>query len=147
MKKQKGVLLIGLPTVVNILVLLAFACISMLSLSRAQADYMLAERGRDITLSYYAADSRARLLLSELHAEAGLPPNEAGDEMEAMLNDQGIGARYDSQKQRLTFTLPAGEAGTLLVQLHLVDAAACKITRWQVLPHEVAEDIFSPYFV
>lgn len=142
MKKSKSVLLIGLPTALNILVLLAFACVSMLSLSRAQADHMAARHSRDVSRSFFAADSRAQLLLSELHDEAALPPAEAGAEMEAVLNDQGIAARFDHAAGLLWFALPAGEAGMLSVQLRLLAAGRYEITEWRLVPHE-APDIQS----
>ena len=47
MKKRKSSLAVGFPTIVNILVLLAFTCVSLLSLSRAQADRMTAAHGWD----------------------------------------------------------------------------------------------------
>ena len=45
MKKRKSSLAVGFPTTLNILVLLAFTCVSLLSLSRAQADRMASVHG------------------------------------------------------------------------------------------------------
>lgn len=139
MKKNKSGLLIGLPTALNILVLLAFACVSMLSLSRARIDYMAAKHSHDVSRGYFSADSRAQLLLGELSEEAALPPLEAGAEMEAALNDQGIAARFDRAARVLAFSLPAGEAGTLSVRLHLLAAGRYEITAWQLVPHEATK--------
>ena len=118
MKKRKGSLAVGFPTIVNILVLLLFTCVSLLALSRAQAD------------------SRAQTLLGQLEPFASLPPAEAGMEMEALLNDQGIAARYDAETQLLTFPLPAGEAGTLSVSLQLLPESGFQIHAWTLIPHE-----------
>ena len=60
MKKRKGSLAVGFPTIVNILVLLLFTCVSLLALSRAQADRMTTAHGWDVTSNYFAADSRAK---------------------------------------------------------------------------------------
>lgn len=139
MKKRKGSLAIGFPTTLNILVLLAFTCVCLLSLSRAQADRMTAAHGWDVTSDYFAADSRAQTLLGEFAPFAALPPTEAGFEMEALLNDQGIAARYEAETQRLLFPLPAGEAGTLSVRLHLLPGGRFEIEQWAIVSHE-AED-------
>lgn len=136
MKKRKSSLAVGFPTIVNILVLLAFTCVSLLSLSRAQADRMTAAHGWDVTRDYFEADSRAQTLLGELENAAALPHTEAGVEMEAILNDQGVAARYDEAAEELSFPLPAGEAGTLSVCLHLLPGGQFEITEWQLVPHE-----------
>ena len=140
MKKNKIVLLIGLPTVINILVLLAFACVSMLSLSRASADHMAAKHNMRITQDYFAADSRAQLILAELYELTTLSPEETGSEMEATLNDEGIAARFDHTAGELAFRLPAGKAGTLSVRLQLQDTSAYSIAEWRFLPHETPEE-------
>lgn len=136
MKKRKGSLAVGFPTIVNILVLLLFTCVSLLALSRAQADRMTTAHGWDVTSNYFAADSRAQTLLGQLEPFASLPPAEAGMEMEALLNDQGIAARYDAETQLLTFPLPAGEAGTLSVSLQLLPESGFQIHAWTLIPHE-----------
>lgn len=137
MKKRKSSLAVGLPTIVNILVLLVLACTATLSLSRAEADRMTAVHGWDVTGDYFAADSRAQRLLGELAEAAVLPADEAGLEMEAQLNEQGVAARYDRDSGRLTFTLPAGEAGTLSVVLRLT-GGGFDIVHWRLIPHESA---------
>ena len=139
MKKRKSSLAVGFPTTLNILVLLAFTCVSLLSLSRAQADRMASVHGWDVTSGYFAADSRAQALLGELECAASLPPAKAGVEKEAILNDQGIAARYDEAAAELSFPLPAGEAGTLFVRLHLLPGGQFEITQWRLVPHEQNE--------
>ena len=42
MKKHRSSLAVGFPTIVNLLLLLAFTCLALLSLSRAKADQMAA---------------------------------------------------------------------------------------------------------
>ena len=133
---KKSSLALGLPTVVNLLVLLLFACVSMLSLSRAQADYMTASHGQDVSSDYFAADAQAQTLLGTLEQAAALAPDLAGVEMESILNEQGVAGRYDAQTRRLDFTVPAGEAGTLSVSLDLLDSGGFRIAVWQLLPHE-----------
>ena len=132
---KKSSLALGLPTVVNLLVLLLFACVAMLSLSRAQADYMTASHAQDVSSDYFAADATAQTLLGTLEEAAGLSPALAGVEMESILNEQGIAARYDQQTARLSFTVPAGEAGSLSVGLDLADGGF-HIAVWQLVPHE-----------
>ena len=136
MKRRRGSLAVGFPTALNILVLTAFACAGMLSLSRAQTDRAATAHGWDVTRGYYAADSRGQALLGELEASAALPPAQAGMEMEALLNDQGIAARYDAATQQLSFPLPAGEAGTLHIQLRLTGNGQFEITEWRLASRE-----------
>lgn len=133
---KKSSLALGLPTVVNLLVLLLFACVSMLSLSRAQADYMTASHGQDVSSDYFAADAQAQILLGSLEQAASLEPDLAGFEMESILNEQGIAARYEQQTRLLSFSVPAGEAGSLSVGLTLLDSGGFEITAWQLIPHE-----------
>lgn len=144
MKKRKSSLAIGFPTVATILVLLIFSCTAMLSLSRAQADRMTASHGWDVTSDYFAADSRAQALLGEMEEAAALPPGEAGLEMEAMLNDQGVAARYDAQTRCLSFPLPAGEAGTLSVRLRLLGDGTFTIEEWRLVAHEQEDSALNP---
>lgn len=139
MKKRKSSLAVGFPTIVNILVLLALTCVSLLSLSRAQVDRMTAAHSWDVTRDSFEADSRAQILLGELESAAALPRPEAGVEMEVILNDQGIAARYDEAAEELSFPLPAGEAGTLSVRLHLLPGGQFEITEWRLVPHESNE--------
>lgn len=136
MKKRKSSLAVGFPTIVNILVLLVFACVSMLSLSRAQADHMAASHAWDVTYGYFAADQQAQMLLGTIESAVALEPSLAGVEMESLLNEQGIAARYDPDSQIFSFTLPAEEAGTLSVSLHLLEPGSYEILSWQLVPYE-----------
>lgn len=138
MKRRKSSLAVGLPTIVNILVLLLFACVSMLSLGRARADAQTAKHSWEVSTGYFAADSTAQTLLGEIEQAASLPPDEAGVEMESILNEQGVAGRYDPKTQQVSFTLSAGEAGTLSVRLHLLAVGKYEITSWKLTPHEDA---------
>lgn len=135
MKRRKSSLAVGLPTLVTVLTLLLFACAALLSLSRAQTDYRTAEHGWEVTSGYFAADAQAQTLLGDIEQAAALAPNLAGVEMESILNEQGVAARYDPESQVFSFTLPAGEAGVLSVALHLLGNGRYEITAWQLVPH------------
>ncbi len=139
MRKRKSSLAVGFPTIVNVLILLLFACVSMLSLSRAQSDYMVSSHGWDVARDYFEADSRAQTLLGEIEEAAALEPSVAGLEMEALLNEEGIAARYDQAAQILSFEIPAGEAGTLMVQLHLLEAGQYEVQAWELITPEAEE--------
>ena len=135
MKKHRSSLAVGFPTIVNLLLLLAFTCLALLSLSRAKADQMAARHSWRVSSGYFQADSRAEQLLGAMEEAFALPPGEAGVEIEAWLNDQGIAAFYDQTAALLSFTLPAGEAGTLQITLHLLPNGF-EITEWRLTPHE-----------
>lgn len=140
MKKHRSSLAVGFPTIVNILVLLAFTCLALLSLSRAKADQMAASHGWDISSGYFQADSHAQQLLGAMEENFALPPGEAGIEIEAWLNDQGVAAFYDQAAAQLSFTLPAGEAGTLQITLRLLPGQF-EIVEWRLAPHESEKQI------
>ena len=59
--------------------------------------------------------------------------------MEALLNEEGIAARYDQAAQILSFEIPAGEAGTLMVQLHLLEAGQYEVQAWELITPEAEE--------
>lgn len=57
---------VGLSSVLVILAVLCLSTFSLLSVSTVRADGRLAEKSRQATLNYYAADACAEALLSQL---------------------------------------------------------------------------------
>ncbi len=49
------------------------------------------------------------------------------------------GEVFDEAAAELSFPLPAGEAGTLFVRLHLLPGGQFEITQWRLVPHEQNE--------
>ncbi len=139
MKYKKGGLAVGFPTIVNILLLLIFACVSMLSLSHARVDLMTAEHSIEISNAYYDADSKGQEILGLLSVYSSYLPDVAGHEMENILNEQGIAAIYQKESQILSLTLPANEAGTLSISIHLISSGQYEIIKWQLLTPESIE--------
>lgn len=136
MKYKKGSLAVGFPTVINILLLLIFSCVSMLSLSHARSDLATSQHSIEISNAYYKADSKGQKIVSLLSAYSGYAPDSAGHEMENILNEQGIAAIYEKETQILDFNIPADEAGTLNINIHLISNGQFEITKWQLLPPE-----------
>lgn len=139
MRYKKGSLAVGFPTIVNILLLLVFACISMLSLSHAKVDLMTAQHTIEISNAYYEADSKGQEILGLLSVYSSYLPDMAGHEMENILNEQGIAAIYEKESQILNLTLPANEAGTLSISIHLMSSGQYQIIKWQLLAPESTE--------
>ena len=136
MKYKKGSLAVGFPTVINILLLLIFSCVSMLSLSHARSDLMTSKHSIEISNAYYKADTKGQQILDMLSAYSGYAPDTAGHEMENILNEQGIAAIYEKASQVLSFTLPADEAGTLQIDIHIISSGQFEVTKWQLIPPE-----------
>lgn len=136
MKYKKGSLAVGFPTVINILLLLIFSCVSMLSLSHARSDLMTSKHSIEISNAYHEADSKGQQILGMLSAYSGYSPDSAGHEMENLLNEQGISAIYDKGAQVLSFDLPANEAGTLQINIHIITNGEFEVLKWQLLPPE-----------
>lgn len=133
---RKGSLAVGFPTIVNIMVLLIFACVSMLSLSHAKIDLMTAKHTVKISKEYYKADSKGQEILGLLSEYSSYEPDLAGHEMENILNEQGIAAIYKKDEQTLNFTLPAEDAGNLSVSIKLIAPSKYEITCWKLIPPE-----------
>lgn len=133
---RKGSLAVGFPTIVNIMLLLIFACVSMLSLSHAKIDLMTAQHTVQISKDYYKADAQGQQILGLLSQYSSYEPDPAGHEMENILNEQGIAAIYKKDIQTLSFTLPAGDAGNLSVSIKLIARAKYEITNWKIMPPE-----------
>lgn len=136
MKYKKGSLAVGFPTIINILLLLVFACISILSLSHARSDLKTAKHSVEISNAYHEADSKGQQILSILSTYSGYSPDKAGHEMENLLNEQSIAAIYQKETQILSFSLPANEAGTLDIDIHLIASGQFEILKWQILAPE-----------
>lgn len=136
MRYKKGSLAVGFPTVINILLLLIFCCVSMLSLSHARSDLMIAKHSIEISDEYYKADKKGQKILSILSNYSGYSPDSAGHEMENLLNEQGIAAIYEKGTQVLSFNLPANEAGTLQIDIHIIASGKFEVTKWKLIPPE-----------
>lgn len=136
MKYKKGSLAVGFPTIVNILLLVIFSCVSMLSLSHARSDLMVSKHSIEISNAYYKADTKGQKILGILSNYSGYSPDSAGHEMENLLNEQGIAAIYKKETQILNFNLPADEAGTLQIDIHIIASGKFEIIKWQLLPPE-----------
>ena len=90
-----------------------------------------------VTISvYYKADTKGQQILGMLSAYSGYAPDTAGHEMENILNEQGIAAIYEKASQVLSFTLPADEAGTLQIDIHIISSGQFEVTKWQLIPPE-----------
>lgn len=139
MKYKKGSLAVGFPTIVNILLLLIFSCVSMLSLSHARADEMTAKHSIEISNAYFNADNQGQKILGLLSRYSSLSPDDAGHEMENLLNEQGVAAVYDKDNQVLNITIPANNAGTLSIAINLTGIGEYKILKWQLIAPESNE--------
>lgn len=140
MKYKKGFLVFGLPTVITILILLIFSYVSMLSLTHARSNMMKAQHTMEISKAYYEADSKGQQIIGLLSAYHGYAPDYIGQEMENILNEQGIASIYKKDNQNLSFVLPAGDAGILSVEINLISNGKHEITKWQILPPESEQE-------
>lgn len=136
-KQIKPGLFVGGPTVMTVLMVLCFAAFGLLSLTRAASDHRYAVRASRTVSAYYLADGRAEEVMALSAPSFRLPPAQAGAELEVMLNESGLSARFDQESGVLRFQVPAGDLGVLEAHIRLRASgagAAPEVMAWRVQP-------------
>ncbi len=100
---------VGLVAIITVLLVVVLAVFSCLTLSTAQADLALSQRGAETVQHYYEADGRARELLAAF--EAG-------------------------QEASLETIVPLDEMLGLYVKLQRGPDGQAEILAWQTIPRE-----------
>ncbi|MDO4270929.1 MAG: hypothetical protein Q4C72_08425 [Eubacteriales bacterium] len=120
MRREPASARFGGPTVLTVLIVLSFACLSLLALSRAGMDHRLTARGAQTVSDYYAAEGEAERIVSLLSRDCGLPAAQAGEAMAETARAQGArDVSYDGRDAVLRFTVPAGAQGDYVSALRL----------------------------
>lgn len=145
MRKQKTTsraVAFGGPTVLTVLIVLCFACLSVLALSRARRDETLAVRAAETVAAYYQAEGAAETVLSGLNDLCAASPARAGEAMADAARQMGAEAAFDAQEGLLSFSFDAGAQGRYTVSVRLSPAdggTAWTLTGAHIMPDDPAE--------
>ena len=105
-ERQSSPVGIGIMAILTVLLVLVLAIFSCLTLSTAQADYVLAQRAADAVQNFYEADGKARQLYA---------------------------AFLDGREEELDLIVPLDEMQGIHIHLQRVDGEAVTVLAWQTV--------------
>ncbi|MBN7773395.1 hypothetical protein [Clostridium aminobutyricum] len=121
-KKSYAQIQLGTSSLVLIFTVLCLVIFSTLSLASAKADHKLAQKNQESVMDYYAADGKAEEILKEINESAvGFKANSTDyAQFQALLYEK-FGDAYDSESNRLNYTVDINEEQIILVCLQFLD--------------------------
>ena len=116
---------VGTTSILMIFTVLAFATLSLLSLSTSASNMRIQQRGTDRTVALAAAEGTAAAKLAELDAAlAGLSAGGAGYEDAALSAAKDIGFTVDGETKTATYTVAIDEDNDLVTVVAFSGAGA-----------------------
>lgn len=125
---------LGLSSLMVVFLVLCLTTFALLTLSTAKNDYSLSEKMAAHRTDYYAACTKAEVILNELDSRLE-------NECETLLTDENvviddISISYDSEQDILSYAIPLENGRFLSVRLRVTDPSASdtyyEIVSWQV---------------